>query len=244
MRSAFLVLFLLVLGPCASAFEARIVHVSDGDTVILDNGNRVRLVGINAPEMASEARDADPYAVQARDELKTMVLNHSVHVVLGPEPRDRYGRTLASLYLESGVDVQRAMLERGLAVAVAVPPNVDHVESYLAAETGARIRGDGLWQDDQPYLYTWPEEGRGRPGFQIAHLNLAGLRETSSNVYLDTTSRFSVQIPKKRWQEFSFQERLREIGTTRIRARGWVVKRDRKFFMILGHPSMLEADVR
>ena len=204
----------------------------------------MRLVGINAPEMASETRAADPYAVQARDALKNMVLNRSVDVVPGAEPRDRYGRILGSVYLESGIDVQRKMLERGLAVTVAVPPNVGHVESYLAAETKARIRGNGLWQDDRPYLYTWPAVDRGKPGFQIAHLDLSGMRETQSNVYLDTASQFAVQIPKKRWQEFAFQERLREIGTTGIRARGWVVKRDQKFFMIVGHPSMLEAGVK
>ena len=243
-QSAFLGVFLLALAPSVCAFEARVVHVTDGDTVILDDGGKVRLLGINAPEMASDNRTADPYAVEARDALIELVLDHGVRVEVGPEPRDRYGRILGALYLESGKDVQRTMLDRGYAVTVAIPPNIDHVESYLAAESLARIRGEGLWQDEQPYLYTWPGLDSGRPGFQIAHLKLAGMRETSSNIYLETASNFAVQIPKRRWQEFSFLEKLREIGSTGIRARGWVVKRDNKLFMIIGHPSMLEADVR
>jgi endonuclease YncB( thermonuclease family) len=95
----------------------RVEKVHDGDTVRLAGGERVRLLGIDAPEMreGKPGRTGpfpEPGAVEASEALRKMVGGKVVRVVR--RGHDRYGRTLAKLYLEDGTDVGGELIKRGL----------------------------------------------------------------------------------------------------------------------------------
>jgi endonuclease YncB( thermonuclease family) len=102
----------------AAETRERVERVVDGDTVRLAGGERVRLLGIDAPEMrkGKPGRSGpfpEPGAAQATEALREMVEGKTVRVVR--RGRDDYGRTLAKLYLEDGTDAGAELLRRGLA---------------------------------------------------------------------------------------------------------------------------------
>lgn len=78
--------------------ESKTVNVErviDGDTVVTSAGEHVRLLGINAPETSSH----EPFSLEAKSYLESLVLNKSVRLEFTNERTDKYGRTLAYLFL-------------------------------------------------------------------------------------------------------------------------------------------------
>ena len=93
----------------ATAETVRIVSVYDGDTLTLSSGEKVRLACIDTPEI--KGRRADPVpALAARDHLRSLVLNRDVRI--RRITTDRYGRTVAEIYVD-GTNVQQAMVASG-----------------------------------------------------------------------------------------------------------------------------------
>ena len=129
------------------------VRVIDGDTLDID-GRRVRLAGLDAPELAQtchRAGQAYGCGETARDALIQLTGGELVCRLAG---HDRYRRALGTCEVE-GQDVGRALVLRGLAVAY---------RRYDAEERAARQRGAGLWAGrfDQPSEWR-KTHGRDRP---------------------------------------------------------------------------------
>lgn len=129
--------------------RAMVTSVVDGDTVVLESGEQVRLVGIMAPKL-SLGRDwlADqPLAQEAHEALEGLVQGRTVTLAYGGTHRDRHGRLLAHLILEDGTWVQGWMLEQGLARVYSFADNRAAVPAMLALEEAARQDGRGIWAE-------------------------------------------------------------------------------------------------
>jgi len=108
------------------ADENRLVFVQrviDGDTVVLANGDRIRYIGINTPELHHPQKGAEYYAKEALNFNKELVLGKPVRLEFDKERFDRYGRTLAYVYLEDGTFVNKELVKRGYARTMAIKPN-------------------------------------------------------------------------------------------------------------------------
>lgn len=114
-------------------------HVVDGDTVELDDGRLVRYTGINTPERGQ------PFYEEARAANQRLVQGGAVGMELDVQPLDRFGRTLAYLWVGDQF-VNLELVRMGYANAFAEPPNLRHSEEILAAEQEAREAQIGLWQ--------------------------------------------------------------------------------------------------
>lgn len=114
-------------------------HVIDGDTFILENDERVRLIGINAPE-----RDA-PFYDEATELLRELVEGQAVRLEQDVNERDQYERLLAYVYVGETF-VNRELVAAGLAESRAYEPDVSRQAELDAAEEEARQAGRGLWQ--------------------------------------------------------------------------------------------------
>ncbi len=128
------------------AESAHVKRVIDGDTVVLDDNTRVRLIGINAPEI--ENRDfghrGEPFGEEAKVILKNMVERKQVDLEDGPEKLDRYHRRLAYLYLPEHFSVNRRLIEVGAAEAYL---KFDHPyrSEYIEVESQAKQNKIGMW---------------------------------------------------------------------------------------------------
>jgi micrococcal nuclease len=139
-----------------SAADARpaVTRVIDGDTVGLSDGRTVRYIGIDTPESRRRVNgrwvnDPEPYSRAATEANRLLVQGKAVRLEYDVQPEDRYGRTLAYVYV-AGADGRELManeelLRQGMAQLLTIPPNVRHVERFRAAADEARRSRRGLW---------------------------------------------------------------------------------------------------
>jgi micrococcal nuclease len=135
---------LLTLCGCQpSADSARVIEVTDGDTIMIAGGHYVRYVGIDAPELypAPEA-----YGREAWLANRTLVEGKTVRLERDISDTDRYGRQLRYVYVGE-VFVNAELVRMGLARAVTYPPETRHQEYLEALEAEARSAGRGMWHE-------------------------------------------------------------------------------------------------
>lgn len=139
----------------------RVVEVTSGDGLRLDNGLQVRLAGIEAPW------GDQPYANEARAALERLVEGKRVRLLYGGARRDRYGRALAQVEVAgSDVWVERALLRQGDARVRTWADNRAMAAAMLEDEAYARNRGLGLWRL-AAYRVLLPAETEDARGFEI-----------------------------------------------------------------------------
>ena len=138
-----LVLSASLIFTCSSAQagqtdELRVTKVIDGDTIVLENGEHVRYIGMDAPERGR------PYYGEATRENKRIVEGKKVRLEYDVERTDRYGRTLAYVYAED-IFVNAGLVSNGYAMIYTFPPNVKYYKTFLALQKEAREQKRGLW---------------------------------------------------------------------------------------------------
>jgi micrococcal nuclease len=125
------------------AATARVERVVDGDTVRLRGIGSVRLIGIDTPEVYG---GVECYGREASAFTKRMLPpGREVRYRVGREEHDRYGRTLAYVWLRDGTFFNALLAERGYATPLTIPPNDDYARVFLAAARRARSHELGLW---------------------------------------------------------------------------------------------------
>ena len=148
-RTIALALWLSLLFACTPTGNADWVtvrHVNDGDTIVLSDGRRVRYIGIDTPEIDHENNRAEAFGYEAREVNRKLVTSGKIRLVVDRETQDRYGRTLAYVYLPDGTLVNSEMLRLGLAVVFYKRPNTSLFSEMLAVQREAMKNGRGLWK--------------------------------------------------------------------------------------------------
>ncbi|MCO6059691.1 thermonuclease family protein [Pseudomonas sp. MOB-449] len=225
----------------------KVRKVVDGDTLRLIDGRSVRLIGLNAPELARRGRKAEPYAEAARKRLNELVRANGERVQLriGREPTDRYGRTLAHLYDTRGRNLEERLLVEGLAFHVAIAPNAALSECHAAAERKARLAGRGLWQRP-PQQAPWQVR---QGGFALVRGRVARVDRNRGGVWLQLDGPVVLRVELKQLRQFD-SSALQRLAGRRVEARGWVIDRarrggvntrDSRWMLPLTHHSMLEV---
>ena len=217
--------------------EGTVVEVVDGDTLMLDDGRQVRLVGIQAPKLplGREGFETWPLAETAKAALEDLALGQQVRLGHGGRQIDRHGRALAHLYRvdgsPGGLWLQGEMLARGLARVYSFADNRALVAEMLALEGAAREAGRGIWADTW-YRVRDPEDlvqglADARDSFQIVEGRVADAAVVRKRGYLnfgnDWKSDFTVSIDPAALRLFEAAGLpLDVLEGRRIRVRGWV----------------------
>lgn len=124
--------------PWVSAFVERVV---DGDTMVLAGGQRVRLGGVNCPEID------EPLGVEAREFALKMVGRKDVEV--RRDRKDRYGRLVTDVRVGDR-SLAFSLVEAGLAHAFLIPPvDPEEAAALLQVQEEARRRQVGIWATDR-----------------------------------------------------------------------------------------------
>lgn len=147
----FLLLFLLVFPAYGYGKEKEYVisKVIDGDTVVLENGETIRYLGIDAPEMGKKKGGPEFFAREATRYNKKLVLLKKVRLAFDEEKRDSYGRLLAYVYVKN-VFVNGELVRQGYARAMVKPPNTRYRTLLIQYQKEAMDRDAGLWQEKKP----------------------------------------------------------------------------------------------
>lgn len=214
----------------------RVIRVYDGDTITLENGEKIRLLGINTPEVGG-FKPLEAGGLDARDWLREKILGKSIRVELDAEPRDKYKRLLANLFDETGLHLNLELVSQGLATTDIYPPSLKYASALMQAERQAEQQHRGLWalEDHQAkpaedYL-DYPREGWHR--FKGVAESLAEGHGWSGFVL---RGGLEVHIPEQNLQYFLPLESY--LGK-QLEVRGWFSRRGDGNFITVRHPSAL-----
>ena len=127
-----------------------VMRVTDGDTFRAADGSAkgmiIRLIGVDAPELhSSRNKLKHEFGDEAAHYLEKLIGGKRVRFEYDVDRTDKYGRTLAYVYLEDGTFVNAKLIANGYANIMTIPPNVKYQELFLKLERRARRREAGLW---------------------------------------------------------------------------------------------------
>lgn len=247
------------LAPAAACEGLRMVNgghvvsVTDGDTILLDSGLVIRLIGTQAPKLPLGREDFPtwPLAEEAKSELEALLLNKHVRLGYGGQEVDRYDRALAHVFIEETakpVWAQLHMVASGLARVYSFPDNRKCLDALMRAEGQARAERLGIWAD--PYYSVRaadrPEQLLDRVGhYELVEGRVLLAEKSGSRLFLNFgrfwKEDFTGVIEAPGLKLFAAEGiDPASLGGALVRIRGWVDERDGPRIEIT-HPEQIEV---
>lgn len=121
-----------------STRSVKVSRVLDGDTIEIEGGERVRYLGINAPE------SGQPFSTEATRENERLVAGRTVNLEFDVQTQDRYGRLLAHIWIGDTL-INKEIIKNGYAISETIQPNVKYQDLILTAQQEAKGACRGLW---------------------------------------------------------------------------------------------------
>ena len=215
-------------------------YVHDGDTLHLVDGRKVRLIGINTPELARDKRPAEAFAADSKNSLRSLFAkDKSIALVFGRDKKDHYGRLLAHAFLPDGSNVQAVLLQQGLASAITVPPNLRFAACYFETEQAARCHKAGLWQSAD--ILPAGNLDRQATGFRLIKGTVRDIETNAKGIWLNLDHKLTVGIRSENLKLFD-KNTINSMLNQTIVVRGWVNKsnRSRPFYLRVRHPLSIQ----
>jgi endonuclease YncB( thermonuclease family) len=216
----------------------RVKTVYDGDTVELEDGRKIRFLGINTPEIQHRDKPAEAGGDEARRWLIEQLKNTRVRLEMSAEKTDKYGRTLAHLFTETKQHLNLQLVAAGLATVSIYPPNLLYVEELVQVEKQAELAKLGIW--GRPEYAVIPVSNlteAGHPGWTRLAGKVVNIRTARKWVYLEFSDGFDACI-ESQWLEL-FPDLNGYLGKT-IEVRGWLNKSKGHWSMLIRHPSAIK----
>ncbi|MDC9725671.1 MAG: thermonuclease family protein [Gammaproteobacteria bacterium] len=219
-------------------YKHQVKRVYDGDTIILKNGDRVRLLGINTPEIESRHRQGEEGGLTAKQWLKDKLQHGSVFLEYDVEKKDKYDRSLAHLFSIEGEHLNKELVQAGLATLSIIPPNLRYLDELKKAEQSALKHGFGIWSLDsyKPISIDELSITRKKSGWQRFLVTATKVKLTRKYVRLILSDKVDIRIPKVNLALFpdldSYLNKSLEI-------RGWASRTKDRYSILIRHPSAI-----
>ncbi len=135
--------------------RAKVVRVIDGDTIEIENGVKVRYIGIDTPELHHPKKSVQCFGKEAFEENKKLVEGKEIRLEKDVSETDKYKRLLRYIYVDppaggesspSGILLNDYLVRQGFAHSSTFPPDVKYQEQFVEAEKEARAQKRGLWK--------------------------------------------------------------------------------------------------
>ena len=250
-------LFLPVLSPNAPAGTAvigslcrashyssqvKVMYVIDGDTVKLDSGESLRLIGLDTPEIGHEGNADEPGARAATNYLKSLLLHQAtVPVIFGTEKRDHYGRLLGHLFLKDGTNIQALLLAGGYGTPLIMPPNLRFLDCYSATAAAAIAEKNGIWSYRRYQILKADKLTPAMGGYRRIRGIVARVNESRSAVWINIGTYLALRIVRTDLKYFTGVDFSRLKGKTAI-ASGLLYRRKGQARMRIRHPFDLQIN--
>lgn len=153
--------------PSGTAVDVRayediaVTYIYDGDTIKLENGEKVRFLGIDTPESSENKKLFRDAARSGQDIQEILAMGHAaaeytrallkgrrVRLEFDIEKRDKYGRLLAYIYrVDDGLFINEDIIKNGYAYPMTIPPNIRHADEFKKLFREAQKAKRGLWSN-------------------------------------------------------------------------------------------------
>ena len=216
--------------------------IYDGDTVQLEDGRKVRLLGINTPEIQHRGKQAEAGGQEAKAWLINKLRNQRVRLELDAEKTDKYGRTLAYLFTENNELINLSLVKQGLATLSIYPLNLRYVNDLMTAQKQAEQNKLGIWAlaDYAVIPFSQLTETE-HCGWMRLSGKVLDIRKTSRFIYLIFSDQSDARIDSK-WLSL-FPDIKSYLGKT-LEVRGWPSRREAHFSVLIRHPSAIKIVLR
>lgn len=231
-----------LIGPAAAnacdlprSETVRIATAIDGETLALEDGREVRLLGIKAPKPPPDWTGGEPwpFAARAKTALAQLAENKAADLHFDTRTQDRYGRLLAQVFLKRDGEqiwLQESLVTSGQARVFVLPDLRACIAPLLAAEEDARKARRGLWRS---LSYRVRDAHKPRALWRLKHSyhliegTVEGIGEGRKLVYInfdeDWRHDFTAIIKRKRLPALEADGLdLQALKGKRVRVRGWV----------------------
>lgn len=229
-----------------------VTRIVDGETIILDDGKVVRLIGALAPRArdANAAAGAWPPEIDTIKALSDLILAKKIKLAFSGRRTDRYGRLLAHVFVDDNGRqswVQGTLLASGYARAYGFPESFACSRELLAHELEARRKRLGLWNNGV-YRMLPADHASEVMKLRGKYVRVTGIvvsvGRTKSATYLnfsnDWQTDFTVHIDKKVLAANpEFDRSLDSLSGKTVVVRGWIERRNGPLIDI-ADPSQLE----
>lgn len=232
--------------------KGRVVEVTDGDTVVLDNGDKIRLIGMQAPKLplGRIGYEKWPFADEAQAFLDDFAMGENVRIYYGGARKDRHGRVLGHLFVDDDKEkwAQKAVIEAGLARVYSFSDNRHCLDELLQAERKARAERRNIWSHDYYRLrdalklqHLEKREGH----YELVEGRIFGVGDTAHRVYLnfgrEWKTDFTAVIDRRVVKHFTAMGiDLNKLDDALVRVRGWVDIDDGPRIDVT-HPEQIEV---
>ena len=244
MRLLIFLLLLLIAAPAQAGTLsvvgrdtwAEVKQAFDGDTFRTTDGEKVRLLGINTPEVAHGTERGEPLGNKARDFLKSLIEGKLVRLKQDKEKRDSYGRLLSHVYLHDGTWVNGVMISEGLAFTYTFTPNLHFASDLLRLEKAARDQNLGIWGTSRFRILQSSSVGNRHIGqFRLVQGKVSQIDKKGYGFRLGS---LNISIPRKYRSYFKQAPNIRK--GQQVLVRGTIRTSSNKLFLALHSPFDLE----
>ena len=172
----FSIALLLILPILSLGDQYKVVRVVDGDTIILNNGERVRLIGVDTTEKSHPLKPIEYFSEEATKFTRELLEGEEVRLEYDTERRDKYGRLLAYVYLLDGIFVNAEIIKQGYGFAYTKYP-FKYRDQFVSLEREAEENKRGYWEYGGKGELSWILE-KGQKPFLVYQMsqNLWGVK--------------------------------------------------------------------
>lgn len=233
-----------------------VTEISGGETLVLDDGRAIRLIGVLGPKRAGRGPASEARAAM-ENALSALTLGKQVRLHTGKRKRDRYGRLLAQVMLDDGTGVsewvQGRLVSDGYARVISFRDNRLCIAELLTLEDEARRERRGLWGNGffavrpamaEDLLYRLAQS------YEIVEGRVIDVASVKGRTYLnfgkDWRRDFTAFIPAKTASLFPPSQgtpqeapALRNLAGKQVRVRGWL-KNYNGPSITISHPEQIE----
>lgn len=219
-------------------YKVEVRRVIDGDTLVLESGEKVRLIGINTPEVESRFSQLQPGGEAAKNWLQKNLRSPFIWLEYDGQQFDKYERRLAHVFLESGEYLNAELLREGLAMLTLTPPNLRYASRLITAQQQAEKNAKGIWQMPAYQIKTAKQfqAGTSYSGWQRWQLTPKTIGEGQKYMNLIVSENLVINIPKDQLMLFppleTYLEQLIEV-------RGWIRRQGSQHHILVQHPSAI-----
>lgn len=227
--------------------------VVDGDTLLLSDGRKVRVIGANTPELGYGGKAGQPLGSEAKTAVTTFFQRGApVGLQIGQDSADRYGRLLTHVFRSDGISLAEYLIASGLAWHLAIPPNDRYWQCLRQLEAVARKQSLGVWSHSEYVPKPVRPLSSADSGFQRMQGVVQSVNRSNTGWWLHMGD-LAIRLQDRDLVYFDEVDPHRWLHQT-LTIRGWVIDRSHSggvknkgyppFMINLRHPAMLESIVR
>jgi endonuclease YncB( thermonuclease family) len=220
--------------------HVRIKHIIDGDTVVLVNGERLRLIGIDTPEIGYKGKSSQAGAISARNFLRELLDEREVYSLsYGAERQDRHGRTLGHLFLGDGRNLQALLLAGGYATPLNMPPNIVFSDCYQQQANKAMQDRLGIWKLGQYQAMPASTLTGKERGYHVVYGRITRMHDSPSSSWLNMDQHLAIHINHHDLKYLPDLKPAHLLGR-KIQARGMLYRRNKQLRLRIRHHNDLQ----